>query len=154
MYLKQAQTQECPMNDFDPTRRIVMAKFKTVLGHSLPAGTPLAIVEEPSARGEVDEAMARRLFAAKIAVYAAPGWRPRRCATPDQAALTKSSPRAIWSRGRPTMPRPARRPATRSRTTTSASSRPGKGPWSRPTTTRPTYSGRSWRGALRPSTTL
>lgn len=54
---------------FDPKRRLVMASFKTVMGHSLPAGTPLAIVEEPSARGEVDEAMARRLYASKVAGY-------------------------------------------------------------------------------------
>lgn len=54
---------------FDPKRRLVMASFKTVLGHNLPAGTPLAIVEEPSARGEVDEAMARRLFASGVAGY-------------------------------------------------------------------------------------
>lgn len=55
---------------FDPKRRLVMASFKTVLGHNLPAGFPLAIVEEPSARGEVDEALARRLHSSKVAVYA------------------------------------------------------------------------------------
>lgn len=54
---------------FDPRRPIVMATFKTVLGHNLPAGTPLTIVEEPTAKGEVDEAMARRLFASRNAVY-------------------------------------------------------------------------------------
>lgn len=54
---------------FDPKRRLVMATFKTVLGHNLPAGTTLTIVDEPKARGEVDEAMARRLHASKNAVY-------------------------------------------------------------------------------------
>lgn len=54
---------------FDPKRRLVMASFKTVLGHNLPAGTPLAIVDEPAAPGEVDEALARRLFASKLAGY-------------------------------------------------------------------------------------
>lgn len=54
---------------FDPRRPIVMATFKTVLGHNLPVGTPLTIVEEPTASGEIDEAMARRLFASGNAVY-------------------------------------------------------------------------------------
>jgi hypothetical protein len=54
---------------YDPKRRLVMARFKTVLGHSLPAGTALAVVDEPSARGEVDQAMAQRLFNAKLAIY-------------------------------------------------------------------------------------
>lgn len=54
---------------FDPTRSLAMATFKTVLGHNLPAGHPLVIVDEPSAPGEVDEAMARRLFNAKVAGY-------------------------------------------------------------------------------------
>lgn len=58
------------MSDFDPARKLVMAKFKTVLGHSLPAGAELTIAAEPSARGEVDEALARRLHAGRIAVYA------------------------------------------------------------------------------------
>lgn len=58
------------MSKFDPARKLVIAKFKTVLGHSLTAGTPLTIADEPSARGEVDEALARRLHAGGIAVYA------------------------------------------------------------------------------------
>ena len=49
------------MSKFDPDRKLVMAKFKTVLGHSLPAGTPLLLAAEPAAAGEIDEAMARRL---------------------------------------------------------------------------------------------
>jgi hypothetical protein len=68
---------------FDPKRRLVMATFKTVLGHSLPAGTTLTIVEEPSARGEVDEALARRLFNSKNAVYFEDA-RPTPVETPDQ----------------------------------------------------------------------
>ena len=68
---------------FDPSRRLVMATFKTVLGHNLPAGTALAIVEEPSARGEVDEAMARRLFNGRNAVYAEDA-RPTPVETPEQ----------------------------------------------------------------------
>lgn len=54
---------------FDPKRRLVMATAKTVLGHALPVGHPLTIVEEPSAAGEVDEAMAKRLQASKLAGY-------------------------------------------------------------------------------------
>lgn len=69
--------------NFDPQRRLVMATFKTVLGHSLPAGTPLAIVEEPTARGEVDEAMARRLWNGRNAIYAEDA-RPTPVETPDQ----------------------------------------------------------------------
>jgi hypothetical protein len=68
---------------FDPKRRLVMASFKTVLGHSLPASTPLVIVDEPSARGEVDEAMARRLYAGGLAVYAE-DHRPTPVETPDE----------------------------------------------------------------------
>lgn len=71
------------MSDFDPARRLVMAKFKTVLGHSLPAGTPLAIVEEPKVSGEVDEAMARRLFNGRLAVYA-DDFQPTPVETPEQ----------------------------------------------------------------------
>lgn len=58
------------MSNFDPTRALVMAKFKTVNGHSLPAGTPLTIVAEPEGRAQIDEAMAKRLFAGGIAIYA------------------------------------------------------------------------------------
>lgn len=58
------------MSDFDPARKLVMAKFKTVLGYSLPAGTPLTIAAEPEGRAQIDEAMARRLHAGGIAVYA------------------------------------------------------------------------------------
>lgn len=68
---------------FDPQRRLVMANFKTVLGHNLPAGTPLVLVEEPTARGEVDEALARRLFNGRNAVYAEDA-RPTPVETPEQ----------------------------------------------------------------------
>lgn len=68
---------------FDPKRRLVMAKFKTVLGHNLPAGTSLTIVEEPSARAEVDKAMAARLFNSKNAVYFEDAT-PTPVETPDQ----------------------------------------------------------------------
>lgn len=57
------------MSSFDPTRNLVMASAKTVLGHAMTLGNPLKIVEEPAAAGEVDEAMARRLHASKLAVY-------------------------------------------------------------------------------------
>jgi hypothetical protein len=68
---------------FDPKRRLVMATFKTVLGHNLPAGTALTITDEPSARGEVDEALARRLYASSNAVYAE-DHRPTPVETPEQ----------------------------------------------------------------------
>ncbi|MEJ7831340.1 MAG: hypothetical protein WKF79_00360 [Nocardioides sp.] len=69
---------------FDPKRRLVMATFKTVLGHNLPAGTPLVIVgEEPAASGEVDEAMARRLHASGVATYVEDA-RPTPVETPEQ----------------------------------------------------------------------
>lgn len=54
---------------FDPKRPLVMAAAKTVLGHALPVGHPLTVVDEPTAAGEVDEAMARRLNAAGLAGY-------------------------------------------------------------------------------------
>lgn len=54
---------------FDPKRPLVMATAKTVLGHALPVGQPLTIVEEPTEAGQVDEAMARRLHASKLAGY-------------------------------------------------------------------------------------
>jgi hypothetical protein len=57
------------MNKFDPNRRLVMASAKTVLGHALPVGYPLAIVENPAGPGEVDLAMATRLHASKLAGY-------------------------------------------------------------------------------------
>ncbi len=68
---------------FDPKRRLVMASFKTVLGHNLPAGTPLIIAEEPTALGEVDEGMARRLHASGVATYAEDA-RPTPVETPEQ----------------------------------------------------------------------
>lgn len=58
------------MSDFDPARKLVMAKFKTVLGHNLNRGAALTIVKEPAAPGEVDEALARRLFNGGQATYA------------------------------------------------------------------------------------
>jgi hypothetical protein len=70
---------------FDPKRRLVMATFKTVMGHNLIAGRTLTIVEEPSAPGEVDEAMAARLFNSKNAVYFEDA-RPTPVETPEQEA--------------------------------------------------------------------
>lgn len=78
------------MSDFDPARKLVMAKFKTVLGHSLPAGTPLAIAAEPAARGEVDEAMARRLHAGGIAIYA-DDFRPTPVESAEQARTREAA---------------------------------------------------------------
>ena len=69
---------------FDPSRRLVMATFRTVLGHGLNAGTPLTIVDEPSARGEVDEKLAQRLYAGRIATYAE-DFRPTPVETPEMA---------------------------------------------------------------------
>lgn len=54
---------------FDSKRPLVMAHAKTVLGHALTVGYPLAIVDEPKGPGEVDEAMARRLHASGMAGY-------------------------------------------------------------------------------------
>lgn len=71
------------MPDFDPKRRLVMASFKTVFGHNLPAGHTLTIVDEPSAKGEVDKAMATRLFNSRNAVYAEDA-RPTPVETPEQ----------------------------------------------------------------------
>lgn len=53
----------------DLNRPLVMAAAKTVLGHALPLGHPLTIVDEPSAPGEVDASMAKRLHASKLAGY-------------------------------------------------------------------------------------
>lgn len=53
----------------DRNRRLVMATAKTVLGHALPVGHPITIVDEPAGPGEVDEAMATRLHASKLAGY-------------------------------------------------------------------------------------
>lgn len=53
----------------DLNRPLVMAQAKTVLGHALPKGHPLTVVDEPSAPGEVDQAMAKRLHASKLAGY-------------------------------------------------------------------------------------
>lgn len=53
----------------DRNRRLVMASAKTVLGHALPVGHPITIVDEPSAPGEVDDALAVRLHASKLAGY-------------------------------------------------------------------------------------
>jgi hypothetical protein len=53
----------------DRNRRLVMATAKTVLGHALPIGHPLTIVDEPAAPGEVDEQLATRLQASKLAGY-------------------------------------------------------------------------------------
>lgn len=70
---------------FDPTRRLVMASFKTVLGHDLPAGTPLVLKDKPEAFAEVDEPVARRLWDAKLAVYMEDA-RPTPVETPRQEA--------------------------------------------------------------------
>lgn len=58
------------MSDFDPTRKLTMARFKTVHGHNLNAGAVLTIVADPAKAGELTEAMARRLHKSGIAVYA------------------------------------------------------------------------------------
>lgn len=58
------------MSEFDPARSLIIAKFKTVGGHPLPVGTALSITAAPEKPGEIDAAMARRLFASGIAVYA------------------------------------------------------------------------------------
>lgn len=73
------------MSDFDPARKLIMAKFKTVHGHGLGVGTPLAVVSSPTARAEVDEAMARRLWKSGAAVYA-DDFRPTPVETKEQEA--------------------------------------------------------------------
>lgn len=73
------------MSDFDPTRKLTMARFKTVHGHNLNAGAALTIVAEPAGAGEVDEAMARRLHKSGIAVYA-DDFRPTPVETVEQEA--------------------------------------------------------------------
>lgn len=72
------------MSDFDPTRPLIMAKFKTVDGFGVTPGTPLVIVADPRATGEVTEAMAKRLHAKGTAVYA-DDFRPTPVETEDQA---------------------------------------------------------------------
>lgn len=67
----------------DQTRPLVMATFKTVLGHGLGVGAPLIIADEPSAPGEIDLALAVRLFAAGLAGYA-DEVRPTPVETPGQ----------------------------------------------------------------------
>lgn len=73
------------MSDFDPARKLIMAKFKTVHGHGLGVGTPLAVVASPTLRAEVDEAMARRLWKSGAAVYAE-DFRPTPVETKEQEA--------------------------------------------------------------------
>lgn len=78
------------MSDFDPTRPLTMAKFKTVDGFGVPVGTPLVIVDEPRALGEVTEASARRLHAKGNAVYA-DDFRPTPVETEEQAKAREAS---------------------------------------------------------------
>lgn len=68
---------------FDKNRPIAMTTFKTVLGHGLDVGTALAVVDEPTAAGEVDAPLAARLFASGIASYA-DEVRPTPVETPEQ----------------------------------------------------------------------
>lgn len=70
---------------YDPTRRLVMATFKTVHGHGLPAGTFLTLASEPAKAGEVDEDTARLLWNKKAAVYEE-DHRPTPVETPQQEA--------------------------------------------------------------------
>lgn len=56
------------MSDFDPAVPLTMAKFKTVHGFNLNAGTKLVVTDTPTQRGEVTPAMARRLFNAGVAI--------------------------------------------------------------------------------------
>src|SRR5690606_36187632 len=55
---------------FDPNRKLVMDKFKTVHGFNLNRGTRLTLAAEPARAGEVTEARARRLWSSGLAVYA------------------------------------------------------------------------------------
>jgi hypothetical protein len=81
--------QESPMS-FDPTRRLVMAKFKTVLGHGVTVGTPLRIVDEPSEPGEVDKVLAERLWASGLATYAEDR-RPTRVETEEEQKIREAN---------------------------------------------------------------
>jgi hypothetical protein len=58
------------MSKLDYDRKLVMTKFKTVLGHNLTAGTPLVITDKPIEAGQIDRDMADRLFGGGLAVYA------------------------------------------------------------------------------------
>jgi hypothetical protein len=78
------------MSDFDPTRPLTMAKFKTVDGFPVTPGTPLFIVETPSKSGEVTELMARRLHAKGNAVYA-DDFRPTPVETEEQARAREAA---------------------------------------------------------------
>lgn len=80
------------MSDFDPSVPLTMAKFKTVHGHNLNAGTALVIAASPVASGEVTEDMARRLYLSGAAVPA-DDFRPTPVETPVQEAarLAKSN---------------------------------------------------------------
>lgn len=82
------------MSTFDPTRRLVLGSFRTVLGHQLDAGTPLVIVDQPSAPGEVEEGLARMLWNKKVALYAEDA-RPTPVETPaqEQARLAREAMR-------------------------------------------------------------
>lgn len=75
------------MSLFDPTRPLTMAKFKTVLGHTLTVGTALKITDAPAAPGEIDLVMAERLHASGLAVYT-DDFRP----TPVEASAPISTP--------------------------------------------------------------
>lgn len=57
------------MAKFDPARALTMASAKTVFGHSLKNGDPLVVTDSPSLRGEINQAMAQRLWASGLAVY-------------------------------------------------------------------------------------
>ena len=71
--------------EFDPTRKLTMAKRRTVLGHALSRGTPLEIVDKPEKAGEVDHAMARMLWLKGVAIYS-DDFRPTPVETPDAEA--------------------------------------------------------------------
>lgn len=67
----------------DTSRSLVMTRFKTVLGHNIGAGQPVTVVAEPSGRGEIDKALAERLFAGGLIAYAE-DHRPTPVETPAQ----------------------------------------------------------------------
>lgn len=78
------------MTDFDPNRPLTMAKFKTVDGFPVGAGTPLFIVEAPAKSGEVTEPMAKRLWAKGTAVYS-DDFRPTPVETEEQAKAREAA---------------------------------------------------------------
>lgn len=114
---------------FDPARPLVMAQFRTVLGHGLNAGTALTVTDEPSAAGEVDEALARRLWNGGLAMYADEA-RPTPVETPEQeqARLATEASRSAETDAAAPTARRVRAPRGQAAVSNSTNSESGQGP--------------------------